>query len=353
MAKLYNFDYDIYIIDALHKKNKLRFTEIQKVIENKTSRKISPDTLNYHIKKLKSHGYIRLSIIEGKRGKSKNYSLTDLTEQDIQLGLLDINYDLTVNSFISKHGQNKNAVAYFITMCSLANSEIALIIDDENLEYGISAKDISEYYGGLFGFGYLRINEENIQKILFLLCDQRLLQKNKDSNNEDRFTIINNDLNNFIDELTTIYHCAIYPRLVLTWTHIRSPKPHERSFFDIHYGKKKAPERILHFKDLLNKNKQKDTFKKDLIIWKKRIDNFDYEIKRIVIELSEKYSIFIERYPSIAKILLEIFYPFFLKDMIKDIEKKNKNRKYLKLLMIDTNSITKSQDQAEVQALRK
>lgn len=353
MVRLYNFDYDLFIIEQLFQNEKLGYIDIQRAVEAKIKKKISDDTFDYHIKKLLASEYIKLTIIEGKRGKNKSYRLTDKTKQDIQFGLLDVNYDLTPNSFITKSGQNKNAIAYFITLCSIAKSEIALFVDDENFEYGLSARDISMYYGGFYGFGYQRIKEKNIQKILQLLCGQGLLQKNIDSNNTIRYKISNHELGNFIVDLTTMYNCAIFPRLVLTWQHIRYPKPYERAFFEIHYGKKQASERFNHFKDLLNLNKQKETFKKDLVAWNQRIDNFDYEIKRLIDELSKKYSNLIEKFPTITRILLEIFYPFFLRDLIKDIENKNKYKKYLKLLMIDTNSITKSQDQTRVEVLNK
>jgi hypothetical protein len=331
----------------------LRYIEIQRNLESRSRKAISPDTLSYHIKKLISRNYIKQSIVQGKRGKSKFYILSEITRQDIQLGLLNINYDLTPNSFLTKKGENKNAIAYFITICSIAKIDIALIVDDEKFEYGLSAKDISEYYGGLYGFGFSRINEMNIQRILTSLSDQGLLKKNIDLDNTNRYVIANDDLANYIEELTIIYNCAVFPRLVLSWKHIRYPKPYERPFFEIIYGKKNAPERINHFKDYLIINKQKDTFKEDLIIWKHRIDNYDYNIKNYIEQLSEKYSAFIERYPSIARILLEIFYPFFVREMIKDIEKKFKYKKPLKLLMVDTNSIVKSQDQVEMNMMKR
>ena len=93
LVKSYNFDYDFFIIDILYKKQKLRYTEIQRILESKIRKTISPDTLSYHIKKLISRNYIKQSIVQGKRGKSKFYSLSEITRQDIQLGLLNINYD--------------------------------------------------------------------------------------------------------------------------------------------------------------------------------------------------------------------------------------------------------------------
>lgn len=348
MAKLYNFDYDLFIIDALNEGKRLRFTEIQKVVEKRIHRKISPDTINYHIKKLKSHEYIRLYTIEGKRGKSKHYCLTNLTKQNIELGILFVNYDPKANPFTSEHAQNIRSIAYFITICSLTNPEMSLIIDNPSLDYGLSAKDISEYYGGGFGFGYLRIRKEIIQKTLLLLYEQGLLKRVQRLDSEDRFRISDKVLYSFIHELNTLYRCAIFPRLVLNWTHVSHPKPKERFFFHIHYGKKNSSERINHFKELFDNNKHKDTFRDDLKIWKIRIDTFDYNIKEAVNALKLKYSTLIEKYSSITNILLEVFYPLFMRNTVESIEHKHKGKKYLKLLMIDINSITISQDEAKI-----
>jgi DNA-binding transcriptional ArsR family regulator len=334
IGKPYEIEYDQHIINLLFREKRLKYTELKHALENKVNKEISDDTFEYHRKKLLENNFIKLIRIEGKRGTTKYYSLTDYAKQGIRLRLIKPD-KLNREGIRIDQYQDKRFIIIFVIMCNLATKGEHLVLDIDNSEKeGITAREISELYGGSLGFKNLRISEEDVLEVMNLLFNEGIIQKCKKSDDSDRFFISIKNLDEFMNAVVDIFENRIYPRFILRWKNIQSPQPSERLFFQIHYGDK-VNQKILHFQNILRQNKRKETFKKDLKLWKFRNDQWDLDLKKELDQISHKYSELSKKHPMLYNIISEVFCPHFLKCDIDKIENKYKSPEDLKLRIKD------------------
>lgn len=164
-----------------------------------------------------------------------------------------------------------------------------------------------------------------------------------DGTNCDRFYITVDLLKDFIEELQAVYRHWVFPRLVLYWKNIHPPKPRERIFLDSFYGNK-ANEKIEHFQQVLRKKKQDGSYLKNLKARKNMVYQVDSNLKNKFDDILKRYSNLTESCPTISNILLEIFYPQFLREELENISNKYKGKKPLKAIMITCETTTTSKD---------
>lgn len=348
LTRVYNYYYDDCIKEALFSREKLSHNDLKRYVQqNYVNKEIPVDTFNSHIAKLINNEHIFIVSPQNyKRGKKKFYSLTEKTRQEMRLGLSIKSHERR-NNIIFNNYPDQIAVTYFLTLCTLATKGEWLIVENTDYEMGITIKEIREYYGGTFGFSPYWLEEEKIVKVISLLLKEGIIQRSVKSSTADRFFVSNTELSNFINELIEIYQVYVFPRFFMYWRHIRSPRVKERIFFEIHYGNK-VNQKITNLQDFLKEKKTKTIFKKNVADLKFKMYLWDSDIKKVFSELLNKYSEVIKKYTSITNILLEIFYPKFLEEEIKYRPKKYKRKKPLKILRINTNSITKSKDESKL-----
>jgi hypothetical protein len=246
------------------------------------------------------------------------------------------------NNEIFKNYPDQMAVTYFLTLCTLATKGKWLIVENEDYEMGITLKEIREYYGGTFGFSPYWLEEENIAKVISLLVKEGIIQRNIQSLKVDRFFVTDIELSNFISELIKIFQVYIFPRFFMYWRHIRSPRPKERMFFKIHY-QDDVNQKITYLQETLKEKKTKAEYKKMSSDLKYKMHLWDSDLKEVFEKLLNKYSEVKKKHVIITSILLEIFYPEFLREEIKR-PKQYKHKKPLKILRINSDTKTKSSD---------
>ncbi len=294
-------------------------------------------------KKMAKNGSISIINRDSfRRGQPKFYTLTEKTKQSIRLGLLNKDYD-EGNNQIFKVYPDQLAITYFLTVCILATKGKSLIIDNDDFEMGITIQEILENYGGYFGFDHSWLNKKDVMRVITLLIEENIVRKNDRCTNCDRFYITVDLLKDFIEELQAVYRHWVFPRLVLYWKNIHPPKPRERIFLDSFYGNK-ANEKIEHFQQVLRKKKQDGSYLKNLKARKNMVYQVDSNLKNKFDDILKRYSNLTESCPTISNILLEIFYPQFLREELENISNKYKGKKPLKAIMITCETTTTSKD---------
>ncbi|WP_148687357.1 hypothetical protein [Candidatus Nitrosocosmicus hydrocola] len=351
MTREYIYYYDDCIKDTLYSQGKLSHSELKRYIEQKFLKKeISADTFGYHVKKLiRDEVIFESSGSSYRRGEKKFYNLTEKTMQEMRLELSIKSLERKSN-VIFKNYPDQFAVTYFLTLCTLATKGKWLITDNVAYEMGITIKEIREYYGGTFGFSPYYLKEENIAKVISLLVKENIIQRNVKSLNTDRFFVSDIELSNFINELIEIFQVYIFPRFFMYWRHIRSPRPKERMFFQIHYGNN-VNQKITYLQETLKEKKTKSEYKKMSLDLKYKMYLWDSDLKEVFKEFFNKYSEVKKKHVAITNILLEIFYPEFLREEIKQRPKQYKYKKPLKILRINSNTQTKSKDQVDLSTI--
>lgn len=352
LAKDYNHYYDDYIIEALHKHERLSHNELRRIVGHDYLKKSIPyDTFCSHVQKMTENGSISIINKDSfRRGQRIFYTLTEKTRQSMRLGLLNKDYN-EGNNQIFKIYPDQLAITYFLTVCILATKGKSLIIDNDDFEMGITVQEILENYGGFFGFDHSWLNKTDVTRVITLLIEEDLVRKNDRCTNCDRFYITVDMLKDFIEELQAVYRHWVFPRLVLYWKNIHPPKPHERIFLDSFYGKK-ANERIEYFQDILRKKKQEGSYLKNLEARKNMVYHVDSNLKKVFDDILKRYSNLTESCPTISNILLEIFYPQFLQEELENISNKYKDKKPLKAIMITCETTTTSKDNVDTSLTR-
>ncbi len=348
MTKECLYYYDDCIKETLYYKGKLYHGELKRYIEHMfVKKKIPDDTFHYHINKL-----IKDEIICEppdscyRRGGKRLYILTEKAKQEMRLGL-SIKSLERKNNIIFKNYADQIAVTYFLTLCTLATKGKWLITENDDYEMGITITEIREYYGGTFGFSPYWLEEENIAKVISLLAKEGIIQRNVKSINPDRYFVSDIELSNFINELIEIFQVYIFPRFFMYWRHIHSPRPKERMFFQIHYGNK-VSRKISYLQEILKEKKIKVEYKKMSSDSEYKMYLWDSDMKEEFKELFSKYPEVKKKHFTITNLLLEVFYPEFLQKEIGKRPKQYKHKKPLRILRINSNTKTKSNDKIDL-----
>ncbi len=351
MTKEYIYYYDDCIKKTLYCQGELSQSELKSYIEqNFLKKNISVDTLGYHKKKLiKDEDIYEHPDSSYRRGGKKFINLTEKAKQEMRLGL-SINCLERKNNLIFKNYPDQIAVTHFLTLCTLATKGIWLVTENDDYEMGITIKEIREYYGGTFGFSRFWLEEENIAKVISLLVKEGIVERNDKSLNSDRFFISDIELSNFINELIEIFQRYVFPRFFVYWRHIKSPRPKERNFFQIHYGNE-VNEKISYLQKKLKEKKTKTEYKKMSADLKYKMYLWDLDIEKVFEELFNNYSGVKKKHITITNLLLEVFYPEFLQKELGKRIKKYKHKKPLRILRININTKTIINDNIDLSTI--
>jgi hypothetical protein len=344
LTKEYLYYYDDCIKETLFSKGMLYHGELKRYIEdNFVKKKINDETFQYHKNKLIKDGIICEPPDSCyRRGGKRFYILTEKAKQEMRLGL-SIKSSERKNNIIFKNYPDQMAVTYFLTLCTLATKGKWLIMDNDDYKMGTTIKEIREHYAGTFGFSPCWLEEENIAKVISSLLKEGIIQGNVKSLNADRFFVSDIELSNFINELIEIFQEYVFPRFFMYWRYIGSPRPKDRIFFQIHYGNKVNQE-ITLLQGIQKEKKRKLEYRKMSTDLKYKMYLWGLDTEKVFKEFFNKYSEVKKKHIAVTNILLEVFYPESLQKEIGKRIKKYECKKPLKIVRININSITESND---------
>src|SRR4051794_5626719 len=144
---------------------------MKKIIDKKYNTSISFDALSYHLKKLGKSGYTSIFNNVRKRGQKAYYCLTDKTKQEIDIGILELDYD---RSYLQLENIKENKMwVYYQILCIIAIKPALSVYNPED-KPGVTIKDLVEGLSGMIGFWHVRLNEQKINNALSYLEKKEL-----------------------------------------------------------------------------------------------------------------------------------------------------------------------------------
>jgi DNA-binding Lrp family transcriptional regulator len=318
-------------LKALFEKEKLGFRQIKKIIEERINKILSFETYSYHIKKLKEDGYIGILNNDAKRGQKVDYCLTDIIKQEIDLGIFQFNHDKSYQQLQNIRERKKQI--YYKILCAITIKPPLLTYNvDYEDKLGVTIEELSSEFSSVLEYWYIKLNIKIIKEALTFLEKEGLIKK-LEIDNQYRYILAYDKLKDFVTDCITIFQNLITLRYLYSWRAIRRPKPVERRIYEMLWNKENITQQILNLNEIRKENKKSPHHKEILEKNRDWVDNFDFNIYHNFKQLESKYSELYIEYPTITNFILDVYYPKFLRDEIKNITNKNKNKKYPRALM--------------------
>lgn len=357
----YEYQYDHCIAKALFKYEQLGHRELKEKIESQEylNKTISPDTFNYHLKRMKKHGYIKQKKSKlWKRGQTTPFCLTRRTKQEIELDILQISYsddnnnkDHPKTSF-SKLNKQKLKKQYndnaYDEIKETRKKIIQMILtvqttkahtpfpDNDYFQYPntISINDIMNGVSGIVHFWYLnfKLKREQVQDAFEILEKEKILTRIITTENGPRYIISEPNIEKFVIDCLKIRDSLISFRFHFIWKNLRNPSPEEREYFEYYNGKEYTDrlfnDVITHLRQKRKVNKDNSEYKTNLKTRRKLIndmEDMDYNIYEYGNEIKRKYKRLFKKYPILKKMFFESIYTSFVRREIeKTVKKKMK-----------------------------
>lgn len=337
------------------------------MLENdpKIDKVLSPSTFNYHIRKLEKEKIIvALDKDAYRKGQKLFYSLTKSAQDKLQMGILKFSFNDDRDFKI----QEKEEIAqqtFYKVLCVVKLTWVSSLVEpkqDEKEEMirskllsitaelsgkhrkikpirykklvGVSVEDIINNMSALIAYWHVVPDRELVESALNFLKKEKLIKEHY-LNNKNRYTLSKSIIGNFISDCIQIFFGVGQFKLRHTWQQIRTPTKLENEYFLLYFPSKDFSDQITFLKKTLKSNKEKleklrkenpEEYDKKK---KKIIENeqfWDYQLYKSIKLLKQKHSKLFLKYPGIADVLFNIFFPKFL---IRDIEAADK--KYMKM----------------------
>jgi hypothetical protein len=327
MVRLYKNEYDLYIKEALFEYEKLGYRQLKRIIDLKIDRELSFETYDNHIKKLIEGNYLRIINRDAKNGQKIFYCLSDITRQEIDLGILQYNHDKTYQQL--QDIREIKIRIYYKILCTIAIKPPLLVVTPEYENYpGVTIKELSNEFTSVLEYWYIKLSVRIIKEALIFLENKGLVKKIK-IDNEYRYILAYDELKDFVMECMEIFKTLVTIRYMYLWRVIRRPRLEERRIYEMFWNKDLIKQELAKLNEIRIGNKKSPKYRELKKEKKEWVDNFDFNIYHKFKQLENKYSVLFDKYPTITNLILDVYYPQFLRDEIKSITNKNKNKKYL------------------------
>jgi DNA-binding PadR family transcriptional regulator len=339
----YRYEYDKFIIDLAYENKTVWYRQMKREIDAKFGGNIHQDTLYHHIDNLIAHKYLE-SQDHGnlKKGPKKPYNLTNKTIQLYNLGILQIDFENTRYTIEDNSISEKLKKCYYIILSLIAfrqnqaenkgdfelqhifnlmalKSEHSNYFDQNKNSYGITIDELISKLSGIFGYWHIVMNSYVMRKALTYLEKEGLVEE-RVIKGTSYYSLTNSIFKDFVIDCTGFFW-NIQLRSRIKWQTISPPTPREKMFFDLFYGKD-SNKSIENFKIALKQKKLDPNYKAIVKQNKDIISTLDNGLDEHYRMINRKYSTFLEEYPALGEIILEVFYPQYLRDEIGNIDKK-------------------------------
>jgi hypothetical protein len=370
----YDYEIDHAIVNAIFRSNhSLSQRKLKQIIESMDflNRIIPEKTFRYHLKKLLNHKYIS-ELKEGwKQGQKLPLVLTPITNEQIKLKTLLIEYKEN-----SKDKENKNLRSYrkLKKKHQQIESRFAIELKRRMIYYlifrvmsiktpnrsykdpGVSVTDIiNARYDG-HAFYYLRLEEDvsTVHECIKKLQDENIIRETKIDGEESRYILVERLWEDFVKDCSMILEHDIMLRLFIVWQNIRKPTPMERLHQEYCWGKRSADGRIKRVCKALEENREKRNLVRSNYDIKERakhhINLLDYNLVQDVRELKKKYHSLMEKHTWICNQIINTVYPEFIREEVEKIvkNKKTRDKKFPKHQRIFSSDAIEFRDSAKV-----
>jgi len=338
----------------------------------KINKELSPSTFNNHIRRLeKDEIIIALDKNIHKRGQKLFYSLTDSARDKLKMGMLKFSSNSDKEFKIQEKEERVQQVIYKV-LCTIALARISNPVEPKQnkkeedvitelqsiiaelsgkprkikpLKFkklvGVSLEDIINDMSSLIAYWHIIPNREMLKSALDYLKKEKLIKEHY-LNNERRYTLSNSLVGNFIIDCIQFFFGIGQFRYRHIWQNIRSPTKWESEYFLLYFPSKDFISQIAFLKKTRQSNKQrleklrkenpKEYYKKkNEVITNKQF--WDYQLFISLKILKENHSKLFRKYPGIADMLFDIFFPKHLILDIKDMDQKYKNESFPTLII--------------------
>ncbi len=340
----------------------------------KINKELSPLTFNYHIRKLeKEKIIIALDKDTHRKGQKLFYSLTKSAQDKLKMGMLKFSFnddrDFRIQEKEEIAQQTFYKVLCIVGLTLLPNPILVEPKRDDKQEMiirellsitaelsgkprkikpikykklvGVSVEDIISNMSSLIAYWHIVPDRQLVESALNFLKKEKLIKEHS-LNDEKRYTLSKSIIGNFISDCIQIFFGVGQVRLRHIWQRIRKPTKLETEYFLLYFPRKDFNDQIKFLKKMLKNNKEnldklrkeypeKYNKKKKNIIWYEQF--CDYQLNKSIQFLRKKHSKLFSKYPGIADMLFDIFFPKFLVRDIEKMDKKYKNKKFPKYII--------------------
>jgi hypothetical protein len=313
----YDNNIDSAIAIALTNTSVLGYRELKRTIESHEylDRRISFDTFNFHIKRMRANSQL-INISNAKRGQKVSLCISPTFRQEINLDLF---------GGLKRGLAAEDTKRMYLMILYLFAIKPPLFREDKNYNLpGVSKLDI--WNGQWFGYPFQlrRFTKKSINRCLLLLLKENVIKRVYESKGIARYDLVDKNFKRFIIRYWEIYE-TVYLRNVRKWKALERVTRIEQEWFEFLKGKEKAREEIENIRILRKKfSKEMSSFeyKKYVKDSKQAIPYFDANIEQEIIDLETEYSDVHSNYPALSKILKETIYPNWLKNDKRKIKGK-------------------------------
>lgn len=344
------------------------------MLENdpKINKEVSPTTFNNHLKRLEKEKIIvALDKDSWKRGQKRFYTLTKPARDKMVMGTLKFNFNDDKN-FIMQEKEEIIHQTFYKVLCIIGlkliptytepkqdnddKKMVAELLDIVNeisgkprkikiskrkRIVGVSVDDILNNMSGLLAFWHVVPNRNLVENTLDILIKKKIVNQHK-LNGIERYSLSKSLLKNYISDCIQIFFGIGLFRLRYIWQHIRSPTKLENDYFFLYFPNSDFNDKIKSLKKTLSDNKDRleklrcenakeYTKQKKNIIYNNQF--WDYQLSNSIKLLKHEHLKVFEKYPGIADMLFEIFFPKFLISDIETTNAKYKNMRFPKLIL--------------------
>lgn len=363
MVRSYAYEYDAHIIELLLTGEQTLWTrKIKEKLDEKFGKCISFETIDYHINNLIENEYVVYTNHSIKRGQKKYIKISKKALEEHRLGILRIVRKNERRFNLGDNIEERKKQSYYIILCVLAFYQklrgygtdnhyprdffetMALLPLTLNHPWeakcpGLTVMDLLEPMRGIFGYWHLIIDEFTMNSALDALKSEKLIEEIV-YDKQSYFVLSNNRIKDFIFDCTKFYPLIQF-RLNIEWNTLNRPKPNEMAYFEIFHTKMTRNEKITHFQDIYKNNKSRKDRTSSIADNRLIVDSLDNEIDEHHNLLLIKYSDIFNKHLVLANTILDVFYPIFLRDEVKNIATRYplryKNRKGERKIKKDKN----------------